>query len=145
MRSTLVTPDPARSRTYMLVLDAGDEVMASLLEFAKMNDVRSARFTGLGAVSSSVIAFYHRDRQEYEDIPVDSQHEVLSLIGNISMLDGEPRIHAHVVLGATDGSTCGGHLMSAQVWPALEVTLDVHETPLERRLDDASGLPLIAL
>jgi predicted DNA-binding protein with PD1-like motif len=107
--------------------------------------VRSGRFTGLGAVSSAVIAYFHRDRGEYEDIPVDEQVEMLSLIGNVTTLDGDPRIHAHAVFGYPDGSTRGGHLMSAQVWPAMEITLDVHEVEVERRFDASIGLPVIAL
>lgn len=143
MRTKVVSREPNGSATHMLVLEHGEEVMGALLDHAVEHGITAARFTGLGAVSSSVIAFFHRDRREYEDIPIDEQLEVLSLIGNVSMFDGAPRIHAHVVLGGPDGSTRGGHLMSALVWPSLEITLDVHLEPMYRELDEESGLPLL--
>jgi uncharacterized protein len=57
--------------------------------------------------------------------------------------DGAPATHAHVVLGRRDGSTVGGHLLHAAVWPTLEVML--HELPahLQKRYDPEPGLTLI--
>jgi hypothetical protein len=67
------------------------------------------------------------------------------LIGDIATEDGEPALHAHAVLGRRDGSTVGGHLKRAIVWPTLEVI--VTETPehLRKRIDDETGLALITL
>ena len=42
---------------------------------------------------------------------MSEQVEVLSLIGDVALKDGEPKVHAHVVVGRSDGSTRGGHLM----------------------------------
>jgi predicted DNA-binding protein with PD1-like motif len=55
------------------------------------------------------------------------------------------KIHAHAVVGRRDGSTRGGHLKQAYVFPTLEVV--VEETPgyLRRRYDPETGLTLIAL
>ncbi len=63
----------------------------------------------------------------YEEIPVREQVEVVSLVGDIALRDGEPALHAHVVLARRDGSTVGGHLRRAIAWPTLEVV--VTETP----------------
>ena len=70
---------------------------------------------------------------------------MLSLIGDIALEGSEPRLHAHVVLGLEDGTTKGGHLLKATVWPTLEVTLS--ETPgcLRKKHDDETGLALIDL
>jgi predicted DNA-binding protein with PD1-like motif len=42
-----------------------------------------------------------------------------------------PILHVHVVLGLSDGTTRGGHLLEGQVFPTLEVV--VTETPAELR------------
>lgn len=144
MRTKVVTrAGDGAARTMMAVLEPGDEVMSSLLDFARDEDVRGASFTGLGAVHSSVIAFFDREHRRYEEIQVDDQVEVLSLVGNAGWFEDAPRIHAHVVLGWPDGSVRGGHLVSATVWPTLEVTVDIHDEPLLRALDEESGLPLL--
>jgi uncharacterized protein len=70
---------------------------------------------------------------------------VLVLAGDIALRDLQPQVHAHVVLGRSDGTTCGGHLLGGHVWPTLEVVL--HESPnyLKRIADKETGLALIDL
>ena len=66
--------------------------------------------------------------KRYQDIPVNEQVEVLMLAGDIAWKeDGEPVIHAHVVVGRQDGSTRGGHLKKAIVRPTLELVLEEFE------------------
>ena len=78
-------------------------------------------------------------------MPVSEQVEVLSLIGDMVLEDGEPKVHAHVVVGRSDGSTRGGHLMEAHVRPTLEVILVESPAHLRKQVDDESGLALIRL
>src|SRR5205814_9350423 len=66
---------------------------------------------------------------KYRRIPVDEQCEVLSLIGDVAEGQDGPIVHAHVVLGLSDGTTRGGHLLEGLVFPTLEVV--VTETPAE--------------
>ena len=68
--------------------------------------------------------------------------EVLSLAGDIALgEDGEPKVHAHVVVGKAHG----GHLLEAHVWPALEVVLVQPPHELRKRVDPETGLALISL
>jgi predicted DNA-binding protein with PD1-like motif len=102
-----------------------------------------ARVTAIGAFSSATLAYFDRASKEYERIPVDEQVEVLSLVGDVALDGDEPKLHAHVVVGARDGSARGGHLLEARVWPTLEVMLVESRTPLRKRFDPDAGLPLI--
>ncbi len=70
---------------------------------------------------------------------------MLSLVGDIALDKGEPKVHAHVVVGRLDGTAHGGHLLEGHVRPTLEVTLVESAVQLRRRHDPASGLALIAL
>jgi hypothetical protein len=45
--------------------------------------------------------------------------ELLSLIGDIAEDGGEPKVHAHVIVGRSDGTAHGGHLQKAVVRPTL--------------------------
>ena len=56
---------------------------------------------------------------------------MLSLIGDVAEGQDGPILHAHVVLGLSDGTTRGGHLLEGLVFPTLEVV--VTETPAELR------------
>jgi predicted DNA-binding protein with PD1-like motif len=48
-------------------------------------------------------------------------------------------------LGKSDGAAIGGHLLKATVHPTLEVILEESPGYLQRRMDEATGLPLIKI
>lgn len=141
MKAKLINDDV--QKTYALVFDKEDEVIAGLTAFAHENHLEASHFTAIGAFRCARIGFFDRGRKAYKQIPVDEQVEVLSLIGDITTGDKGPKLHAHVVLGRADGSTCGGHLLEAYVWPTLEVILTESPRYLRRHTDDETGLALI--
>ncbi|MDN5858994.1 MAG: DNA-binding protein [Pseudonocardia sp.] len=132
-------------RTFAVVLDKGEEAVAELLAFAREQGVTGAGLTAVGACREATLGYFDRDTMSYLDIPVDEQVEVLSLIGDIAVSDGDPALHAHAVLGRRDGSTVGGHVQSAVVWPTLEVIVTESPAHLSKRVDEETGLALIAL
>jgi predicted DNA-binding protein with PD1-like motif len=70
---------------------------------------------------------------------------VLSLIGDVALKDGQPKVHAHIVVGRSDGSTRGGHLIEGHVRPTLEVILTESPEHLRKEIDQESGLALIRI
>jgi predicted DNA-binding protein with PD1-like motif len=131
--------------TYVLVFDKGDEVMENLAAFASERALTAGHFTAIGAFSDVTLGFLDPETKEYARIVVDEQVEALSLVGDVSLENGERRVHAHVVVGKRDGRAYGGHLLEAHVWPTLEVVLTESPAHLRRRVDEETGLPLIAL
>src|SRR5207247_7712138 len=108
-------------RTYTLVFDKGDEVTVTLLQFAKANQLTASYFTALGSFSDATLGFFERERKDYKRIEIEEQVEVMSLFGNIAQDEsGQHKLHAHVVIGKSDGSAHGGHLLKAHVWPTLD-------------------------
>ncbi len=133
-------------RTFALVFDAGDEVVSGLTDFAEENGLDAASFTAIGAFGTATLGYFDVEKKEYEKIPVHEQVEVLSLLGDIAQKEDEkPQVHAHAVLGASDGSTRGGHLLEARVRPTLEVVLVESPEHLRRRWDEEVGLALISI
>ncbi len=63
----------------------------------------------------------------------------------MALSEGEPAIHAHVVLGRSDASTFGGHLLDGHVRPTLELILVESPEHLKKAHDPESGLALIRL
>jgi uncharacterized protein len=130
-------------KTLALIFDKGDEVVATLTAFARERKISAAHFTAIGAFRDVTLGYFDAAAKQYRKIPVHEQVEVLSLLGDIA-LDGEtPKVHAHVVIGKSDGAAHGGHLMEAHVWPTLELILTESPRHLRRRSDPESGLALI--
>jgi predicted DNA-binding protein with PD1-like motif len=141
MRAKVINQAP--ERTMAVVLDTGEEVVSLLQRFAAEQSVHAGRITGIGAFQRATLGYFDWQRKEYDRIPVAEQVEVLSLMGDVALDGGEPRIHLHVVLGRRDGSTLGGHLLDAVVRPTLEVLLVDSPSYLIREHDPVSGLALI--
>ena len=126
-------------------MDSGDEVVATLTRFAKEQGLAGSHFTAIGALRGVVLGFFDWDIKDYRRIVLDEQVEVLSLLGDITLDEGEPRLHAHIVVGRADGTAHGGHLLEAHVRPTLEIVLIETPALLRRTYDPDSNLPLINL
>jgi len=145
MRSKLLSESDG-VRTFVVVLDAGDEAFQSISDFAAAESIAAAAVTAIGAFESATVGWFDFESKSYRRIPVAAQREVVSAIGDIAAGDDDkPSLHLHAVLGLSDGSTRGGHLLDGIVRPTLEVM--VRETPahLHRRKRPELGIALIDL
>lgn len=131
-------------RTLAVVFQAGDEFAGGIQEVAKARRLGASHFTAIGAFQRVVLGYFDWEKKTYRRISLDEQVEVLSLVGNVVLQDGEPKVHAHVVVGKRDGTAHGGHVLEAHVRPTLEVVIVESPAHLQRRHDEASGLALIA-
>jgi predicted DNA-binding protein with PD1-like motif len=131
--------------TYVVVCDPGDEAVSALTRFARAEDLEAAQITAVGAFEHAVVGWFDRSTREYRRIPVDEQCELLSLIGDVAAGQDGPIVHVHAVLGLSDGTTRGGHLLEGSVYPTLEAV--VTETParLRKVMSSDVGIPLIDL
>lgn len=133
-----------RPRTYVVIFDTGDELAAGLKKFAQEQRLAGSSFKAIGAFQSVRLGWFNWETKKYETaVQLHEQVELLSLIGDIALKDGEPQVHAHVVIGKRDGTAHGGHLLEAIVRPTCEVILTESPEHLQKQLDPASGLALI--
>lgn len=126
-------------------LESGEHVAASLLAWLKAERIGYATMTGLGAVSSATVSYWNAETREYEQHQLEDQMEVVSLVGNVSIKEGEPFTHIHVTLGRRDLSIVGGHCNDAVVHPNLELWLRPEAEAVERTLDATCGLYFMQL
>ncbi|MFC8867375.1 PPC domain-containing DNA-binding protein [Streptomyces sp. NPDC057148] len=133
------------SAVYVVVLDPGEDAVAELTAFARDRSLGASQVTAVGAFSEAVVGWFDRQAKDYRHIPVEEQCEVLSLIGDIAVADEGPAPHLHAVLGLSDGSTRGGHLLSGRVWPTLEVVVRDSPADLAKTHRPEIGLALIDL
>src|SRR5688572_7130828 len=130
-------------RTFALVLATGDEALSAITSFARERELRATQFTAIGAFSRVVVAYFDWTTKEYRNIPIAEQVEVLSLVGDVTLEDGKPKVHAHVVIGKADATAHGGHLVEGVVRPTLEILMTETPAYLKRRFDPQSGVALI--
>lgn len=141
MEKKLVSRDP---RLWVMVLDLGEEAKESLLAFARSEGVFAASFVALGAFERVVIGYFDWEKKAYQPIAVNSQVEVITLVGDLARDEKDaPSLHAHTVLGLPDGSTRGGHLLEGLVRPTLEITITETPAHLIRRKRSDMGVALI--
>lgn len=131
--------------SYVVRLEKGEQILQTLIQFCKNENIDSAYFNGIGAVESAELGFYHLDRKEYTWQKFENPMEVVSLTGNVSLVDGEPFLHMHTVLSSENFQTVGGHVKEATVDATLEVFMQILNTKLNRTMNDAVGLKLLEL
>ncbi len=130
-------------RTYMVRLPHGADLIEAIESACRDRDVQMAGIMAIGAVRRATIAFYDLDEKEYRQRTFDEPLEIASLVGNTSLRDGELMLHAHASFSRENGEVVAGHLASPTEIFATEVRIDVlHGKPLERALDDVTGLTL---
>jgi predicted DNA-binding protein with PD1-like motif len=131
-------------RTFALIFETGDELLAGVKAFAQRERLSAAQFSAIGAFSDVVLAYFDWETKQYQRRKFTEQVEVASLTGDIAESpDGGPAIHVHAVLGRRDLSALAGHLVEAHVRPTLELVLNEQPAHLRKRHDPQSGLALI--
>lgn len=108
---------------WVVRFDAGEELFEGLCAFALAHGLRAGVISGLGAVGETELGFFVRERREYVRRTFTGEHEVLALTGNLSMLEGAPFPHCHLIIAGDDFVAHGGHLFRAVVSVTAEVQL----------------------
>jgi len=138
--------EAADGRTFIVVLDDGEEAFQSIARFAALQEIGGASVSAIGAFSTATVGFFDFATKTYRKIPVDAQCEVLSALGDIAIGDdGKPSLHLHIVLGLEDGTTRGGHFLEGIVHPTMEIIIRESPADLRRKKKTGLGIALIDL
>jgi uncharacterized protein len=131
------------TKQYAVIFYQGDEAFSGLLEFAEKYHITSAHFTAIGALNGATLGWFDPQRKMYKKIPINGQHEVIAMIGDIALYQGKPSVHTHMVVAGPDGTTRAGHVLAAFASPTLEVMVTVNPVTMQKRLDPETDLTLI--
>jgi predicted DNA-binding protein with PD1-like motif len=132
-------------RVFLARLPHKGDLLESITRFCADSELGAGFVSAIGAVQSATVGYYDQKAREYKTISFDEPMEIASLAGNLSVKDGQPMVHAHVVFSRETGETVGGHLMSPTVVFAGEVfAVELCGEPLVRDFDEPTGLPLWA-
>jgi predicted DNA-binding protein with PD1-like motif len=131
------------TKQYAVIFYQGDEAFSGLLDFAEKYRVASAHFTAIGALNGATLGWFDPQRKMYKKIPINGQHEVIGMSGDVALYQGKPVVHTHMMVGNSDGATFGGHVLALNVSPTLEVMVTEDPVTMQKRFDSVTDLTLI--
>ena|SRR5690348_10516543 len=125
---------------HVLVFAVGDRVLETLNTYLIQHNITGATFVAIGGFSQVQLNYFNVQTKQYEPRDFNEQVEVISLIGNVALVDGKPFVHAHVSVGNREYQLRAGHLGEATVRPTLELFLTQLNGELIREQDPGAGL-----
>jgi predicted DNA-binding protein with PD1-like motif len=130
-------------RTLVGRLETGSDLVEEIERACAEREIRAAWVSVVGAVSRAAYAWYDQEELRYLELGSGTHHELSGFVGNVSLKEGRPFLHAHATFSDRSGATVGGHLLpGCTVWVA-EVTLrEMTGVQLERTPDEVTGLAL---
>lgn len=128
-------------RRWVGRLPTGSDLIEEIERFAAEQGIRAAWVSAVGAVSRSAYAYYNQTTLQYKEMASPRHHELAGFVGNLSMRDGKPFLHAHATFADINGETVAGHLLrGCTVW-MIEVEIrELTGVELTRELDETLGL-----
>jgi uncharacterized protein len=124
-------------------LRAGARIPEDIVSIAKKEKIVTARVEAIGGFDKLRLAYFNHRTKKYENHDYDEFLEVTSLLGNITLKEAKPFLHAHGNFGKRDQSVIGGHIVSAVVFPLLEVVVTPTKNRALRKFDESLGLNVI--
>lgn len=130
-------------RAFVGSLAPGSDLVEEIERFCAEREIRAAWVSVIGAVRRAAFAYFDQDRLQYVPLASESHHEIAGFVGNISMRDGSPFLHAHATFCDAAGAASGGHLLRGCEIFVGEVTIrEMTGVELERTPDEVTGLAL---
>lgn len=133
----------SETSSTLLRLPPGTDLLEGLTQAAKDREITTAWINVIGAVRRFAYGYYDQQKKEYVTLTHDGELELSAAMGNVTLKDGEPFVHMHVLCSKEDGSTIGGHLMAGTEVFVCEAMFQVFrgEGPV-REPDEETGLPM---
>jgi predicted DNA-binding protein with PD1-like motif len=135
--------EATQGRSWVGRLETGDDLVEEIERFCVEHEVRAAWVSAVGAVKRASFAYYEQDERRYLELGSDEHHEISGFVGNVSMRDARPFLHAHATFAARNGATVGGHLLlGCEVFVAEIAIREMTGVELVRTPDEVTGLAL---
>ena len=122
-------------------LKHGEDLCGEIIRVCKEENIKTGWFNAVGALKNLTLAFYDQKKKKYGEIFLRGSYEISSCMGNISLVDGELFVHAHINASDDKGNVKGGHLLSGEIF-ASELAIFPSRAVLERKFDRTTGLKL---
>ncbi|HEX9411468.1 MAG TPA: PPC domain-containing DNA-binding protein [Actinomycetota bacterium] len=91
-------------------LARGEDLLEGLDRAVDELGIEAGTLQVIGGLEEATVGYFDPKSGEYRRIPT-GHVEISSGLGNVSIRDGKPFIHLHLVLSGPDGTSLGGHAM----------------------------------
>ncbi len=130
-------------RAFAGRLATGSDLVEEIERFCLEREITAAQVTVIGAVRRARYAYYEQSDHRYLELESDSHHEIVGFVGNVSLRDDKPFLHAHASFADADGGTVGGHLLRGiEIFAAEVMIRELGDVALIRLPDEETGLAL---
>jgi hypothetical protein len=130
-------------RAFAGRLDTRSDLVAEIERFCLEREITAAQVTVIGAVRRARYAYYEQTDHRYLELETETHHEIVGFIGNVSLRDDKPFLHAHATFADASGATVGGHLLRGiEVFAAEVMIREMRDVSLIRLHDEETGLAL---
>ncbi|MHB8053949.1 MAG: PPC domain-containing DNA-binding protein [Candidatus Aminicenantales bacterium] len=130
----------AAGGTWIIRLETGEPIVASLQSFCEKEKIRAGAVAGIGTCRRPTLAFFDWDKKSYHAQTLPGDFEIAALTGNISVFEGRVLAHLHVTLGDADFQARAGHLREAETLAVCELIVTPLPGEIIRRTDPETGL-----
>lgn len=124
-------------------LEVGDDINEALLALAKKESIALASVSGIGATDDFTVGVFDLEKQDYEHFRYTGNHEITSLSGNITAMNGKPYVHTHITCAGKSGGIVGGHLLKSRISLTGEIFVSVIGGSVERFRDEKLKINLL--
>jgi predicted DNA-binding protein with PD1-like motif len=126
-------------------IDKGEELVDCLKTICKKLDIKLGSIIGIGATDKVTVGLMNTKTKKYQSKEFNGDHEITSLVGNITTMNGDVYLHLHVTLGNIEHKLLGGHLTSAVISATFEGFIDIIDGQINREYNDETGLNILKL
>lgn len=125
---------------YVVKLEIGDEIVESLTELCKKENITAGTIQGLGAVDEIDIGYYSMQDKVYHTATYNKQLEMITLNGNISVKESLPYLHLHGAFSDEKYTMVAGHLNKVRISITAEIFVTVLNGIVTRTVSKETGL-----
>lgn len=128
---------------YLIRVPEGADLHSHVKRLLSELKVQGALLFGIGGLSRAKLGYFDFSSRSYVEKELDEQLELVSLLGNAALLDGEPHVHLHATLAGRDYRALAGHLLEARVHPFVELGILTTSHRAIRSFSEQKGLFLL--
>lgn len=130
-------------RAFVGRLGTGSDLVGEIERYCAEQSITAAQVVVIGAVRRARYAYYEQDDHRYRELSSETHHEITGFVGNVSLKDDRPFLHAHASFADAEGATVGGHLLPGiEVFAAEVMIREMSGVSLVRQPDEETGLAL---
>jgi predicted DNA-binding protein with PD1-like motif len=126
-------------------IDKGEELVDCLKTICKKLDIKLGLIVGIGSTDKVTISLLNTKTKKYQSKEFTGDHEITSLMGNITSMNGEVYLHLHLTICNVEHKAIGGHLTSGVISATFEGIIDIIDGQVTREYNDDVGLNQLKL